>query len=102
MILESEDNELLRCLQRALQGNAIHVLRQASIEADRTQKIVHVRFECDQPSELDEMERLSLAATEIAADFPFPWTLDEQYSFATELAPLACVGFRRNDEPTQR
>lgn len=102
-MLKSEDNELLLlCLQRALQGNVIGGLRQASIEADRTQKIVRIRFECDQPSDLDEMERLSVAATEVAADFPFPWTLDEQYSFATKLAPLACVGFRRNDVPTQR
>jgi hypothetical protein len=101
-MLEDYDNELLRCLQRALQGNVIRGLRQASIEADRTQKIVHVRFECDKPSEMDEMESLSVAATEIAADFPFPWTLDEQYSFPAQLAPLACVGFRRNDLPTQR
>ena len=88
---------LLLSLQRALLGEVPASLRQASIEADPVLQIVRLRFEY---AELDDegQEGCSCAATEVIADFPAPWTLDEQHvvvAVPAALAPLANVAYLR-------
>lgn len=89
---------LLLSLQRALWGEVHPQLRQASIEADPEQKIVRLRFEYDgEPSE-QVQESGSCAATEVIADFPSPWQLDEQHvsvAHPGKLSPLAHIAYRR-------
>ena len=89
---------LLLSLQRALWGEVHPQLRQASIEADPEQKIVRLRFEYDgEPSE-QVQESGSCAATEVIADFPPPWQLDEQHVSVAQpgkLSPLTYVAYRR-------
>ncbi|MDQ0035089.1 hypothetical protein J2W30_002854 [Variovorax boronicumulans] len=86
---------LLLSLQRALIGNVDLNLRQVSIEADVTRKLVKIRFEHERAIGTDARERLSLIATEIIADLPAAWSLEEQYSEAHDLLPLTYVGYRR-------
>jgi len=89
---------LLLSLQRALLGEVHPLLRQASIEADSILRIVRVRFEYDgEPTGIPQ-ESCSIAATEVIADFPAPWQLDEQHIsvLATaRMTPLAHVAYRR-------
>jgi hypothetical protein len=89
---------LLLSLQRALLGEAHAQLRQASIEADVSSFLVRVRFEYDgEPSEAAR-ESCSCAATEVIADFPGPWQLDEQHAsvpMPQRLSPLAHVAYHR-------
>lgn len=80
---------LLLSLQRALLGEVHPDLRQASAEVDETNGAVLVRFEYDGlPSEASR-ESCSCAATEVIADFPAPWQLDEQHVFLPHPEPLA-------------
>jgi hypothetical protein len=89
---------LLLSLQRALLGEIHPQLRQASIEADEAVRSIRLRFEYDGiPSEAAR-ERCSCAATEVIADFPAPWELDEQHVVvqgSSALLPLAHIAFRR-------
>ena len=89
---------LLFSLQRALLGEVHPQLRQASIEADPINKIVRLRFEYDgKPSDVAR-ESGSCAATEVIADFPAPWDLDEQHVAAPypgNLSALAHVAYLR-------
>ena len=89
---------LLLSLQRALWGEVHPQLRQASIEADPGRKIVRLRFEYDgEPSE-QVRESGSCVATEVFADFPSPWQLDEQHVSVAQpgkLSPLARIAYRR-------
>lgn len=41
--------------------------------------IIRIRFEYDGTPDTDSRERCSCAATEVMADFPEPWQLDEQH-----------------------
>jgi hypothetical protein len=92
---------LLLSLQRALLGEVHPMLRQASIEADPALQIVRLRFEYDgEPSETVR-ESCSCAATEVIADFPAPWQLDEQHMAAPAgrpLSPLTHVAYRRAED----
>jgi len=75
-------------LQRALLGEVHAELRAASIEADPISKIVKLRFEyVGEPSE-EARECGSRAATEVIADFPAPWGIEEEH-FARPL-PAKC------------
>ncbi|WP_426787921.1 hypothetical protein, partial [Xanthomonas campestris] len=89
---------LLFSLQRALLGGVHPELRQASIEADPISKVIRLRFECDgAPSEAGR-ESCSSAATEVIADFPAPWRLDEHHLVRPSpgsLSSLAHVAYRR-------
>ncbi len=89
---------LLLSLQRALLGDVHPQLRQASIEADVVGHIIRLRFEYDGTPSDAAREICSLAATEIIADFPSPWDLDEQHVSAlasSGLSPLKHVAYRR-------
>jgi len=68
---------LLLSLQLALLGEAHPALRQASIEADPVLRVVRLRFEYDGEPIGISQESCSCAATEVIADFPAPWQLDE-------------------------
>ena len=97
----SLDNQaLLSSLQRALLGQIPSKLRQASAEVG-TGQTVCIRFEYDgEPSE-DGREFCSVAATEVIADFPTSWNLDEQHlanPLPGALSGLSVVAFRRNDQ----
>ena len=93
---------LLLSLQRALLGEIHHVLRQASIEADPSSRMVRLRFEYDGNPTDDARESCSSAATEVIADFPAPWQLDEQHvavPVPEPLSPLEFVAYRRAEAP---
>jgi hypothetical protein len=89
---------LLLSLQRALLGEIHPILRQASIEADPALQIVRLRFEYDGEPTETVRESCCCAATEVIADFPAPWQLDEQHvstPAGMPLSPLAHVAYRR-------
>lgn len=56
-----------------------------------------VRIRYEHHGELDARERdcLSRTSSEVIADFASAWSLEEQYSNSSTLAPLAQVGYRR-------
>ena len=97
----SLDNQaLLSSLQRALLGQIPSKLRQASAEVG-TGQTVCIRFEYDGEPSDDDREFCSVAATEVIADFPAPWELDEQHlanPVPGALNGLSVVAFRRNDK----
>ena len=81
--------DLIMSLQRALLGEVHPQLRMASIQADPFSKVIRLRFEYDgEPSE-EAQECASRAATEVIADFPEPWQLDDQHIACT--TPARCV-----------
>ncbi|MEB2185701.1 hypothetical protein VDS18_07270 [Xanthomonas campestris pv. campestris] len=89
---------LVLSLVRGLWGEVHPQLRQASIEADKNACIVRLRFEYDGEATGPAQESCSSAATEVIADFPATWDLDEQHvaaAFPGSLTPLEHVVFRR-------
>lgn len=98
MSANANRQDLLLSLQRALLGEIHPALRQASIEADPIAKVVRLRFEYDGPATGFAQESCSCAAAEVIADFPAPWTLDEQHLAASQPSPLSSlehVGYLR-------
>lgn len=94
---------LLFSLQRALLGAVHPCLRQASIEADTLRRVIRLRFEYAEADEKAQ-EDCAVAATEVIADFPDPWTLGDQHvvvPFPTALAPLAHIAYLRA-EPAEK
>ncbi len=93
-----DPQNLLWLLQRALLGEVHPQLRQASIEADPKNRVVKLRFEYDgEPSDLVR-ESCSCVATEVLADFPAPWELDEQHiavAFPQKLTGLNHIAYLR-------
>ncbi len=98
MISTVTPQTLLLSLQRALLGEVHPQLRQASIHADGLGRVVHIRFEYDgHPSDIVR-ESCSSAATEVIADFPGTWNLDEQHvsiPAPAKLSPLVHIAYRR-------
>jgi hypothetical protein len=89
---------LLRSLQRALLGEVHPSLRQASIDTDPVALVVRVRFEYDGDPTEAVRESCSSVATEVIADFPGSWQLDEQHVAVlapAATAPLAHVAYLR-------
>lgn len=89
---------LLLSMQRSLLGEVHPELLQASIEAEQTVQTVRLRFEYDGTPSDAARESCSCAATEVIADFPAPWQLDEQHvevNASTALQPSAHVAYRR-------
>ena len=96
--------QLLLSLQRGLLGEVRPQLRQASIEADEQGKIIRVRFEYDGAPNADAREGCSCAATEVIADFPAPWQLDEQHvsvAFPLRLSRLQYLAYLRAEPETE-
>ncbi|WP_198414585.1 hypothetical protein [Chromobacterium phragmitis] len=87
-------------LQRALLREVHPDIRQVSGELDSDKHIVRLRFEYDgQPSPLAK-ESYSCAATEIIADFPEPWQLNEQHVSVpspASLSALTLIAYRRQE-----
>ncbi|MCD5328414.1 hypothetical protein ACFFU8_12735 [Chromobacterium piscinae] len=93
------DSQFLQLsLQRALLREVHPDLRQVSGELDSNKHIVRLRFEYDgQPSPLAK-ENCSCDATEVIADFPAPWQLDEQHVSVpspASLFALTLIAYRR-------
>ena len=88
-------NSLLPSLKRALSGVVVSSLRQASIDADFTLQIVKILYEIAPAATAEDRDLLAVAAAEVIADFSLPWRIDERYSVAPTLSPLANVGYRR-------
>jgi hypothetical protein len=89
---------MLLSLQRALLGEVHPQLRQASIESSPFEKLVRVRFEYDGEPTPAVQESCSCAATEVIADAPSDWNLDEQHvarPAGTKLDPLELVAYKR-------
>ena len=76
-------------LMRALWGEVHAQLRQASIEADTKRNIVRLRFEYDGDPEQSVLASCTHAASEVIADFPSPWQLEEQHIAAQAPMPLS-------------
>ena len=94
----SSNSMLLLSLQRALLGEVHASLRQASIEADPALQMIRLRFEYDGEPSATAQESYSFAATEVIADFPAPWQLDEQHltvPASDPLSPLSHIAYRR-------
>lgn len=66
-------------LQRALLGEVHAQLRAASIQADPFRKLIRLRFEYDGDPSAEAHECGSVAATEVVADFPEPWSIEVEY-----------------------
>ena len=91
-------NFLLLAPQRALLGGVHPLLRQPSIEADTATFHLRLRFEYDGPPDEEAREAASISASEVMADLPGPWTLDEQHlavPLSQRLQGLAHIGYRR-------
>ena len=71
--------ELSMSLQRGLLGEVHAQLRAASIQADPFRKLIRLRFEYDGDPSQEARESGSVAATEVIADFPEPWGLEEEH-----------------------
>lgn len=75
----ASDDYLLLSTQRALLTHVTQALRSVSVEADAIRKIVFVRFIFErEPSESDR-DAASCAGTEIIADYPATWTIEEEF-----------------------
>ncbi|TXK59077.1 hypothetical protein FU658_14120 [Alkalisalibacterium limincola] len=71
--------DLRLSLMRALLGEVHPQLRTASIEADSPGQVVRVRFVYDGDPLPEVRQSCESAGTECLADFPAPWTIDEQH-----------------------
>ncbi|MBA8885946.1 hypothetical protein FHW12_000137 [Dokdonella fugitiva] len=92
---------MLLSLQRALLGEICADLRQASIEADATLRVVRVRFEFDGMPSATSRESCSCVAGMVLGDFPDDWTLDEQHESTPcpdRLSGLAHIGYLRGGD----
>ncbi len=93
---------LLLSLQRALLGAVHPQLRAASIEVEASAQVVRVRFEYEGAPAAAALESCSVAASEVLADFPAPWRLEEEHlavPVPAQLSPLAHVAFLRAERP---
>lgn len=89
---------LVLSAQRALLGAVHPQLRQVSIDADETKKLVSLRFEYDGKPQEEAQKSCSCAATEVIADFSAPWNFFEEHVSAPipfKLVPLRYVVYLR-------
>jgi hypothetical protein len=88
--------------QRALLGQVSASLRAVSVDADAG--TVYYRCIFDAPPLEDERELLSVAASEIIADFPAPYVIEEEYLYVPEpgrMEHLKYVVFLRYEKPIE-
>ena len=93
-----ESYALTLYLIRGLLGEVHPELRAASAELDASNYVVSVRFEYDGEPSDTARESCSCAATEVIADFPAPWHLDDQHVARPrpeKIEPLALLAYRR-------
>ena len=72
--------------QRALWGAITPNLR--AVSADIRGTVIRWRADFDLPPTEEELELLSVAATEVIADFPAPWTIDEEVRVIPSPTPM--------------
>jgi hypothetical protein len=75
----AEPEYALRSLQRALSAISYPQLRQASVEIDPVACMVRLRFEYDGTPEPDILDACQVAGTEVIADFPASWRIEEEH-----------------------
>ncbi len=93
-----EDHALTLSLVRGLLVEVHPELRAASAELDASRYVVRLRFEYDGEPSGAVRDSCSFAATEVIADFPAPWCLDEQHLVRPRpqpVKPLALLAYRR-------
>jgi hypothetical protein len=93
-----EDHALTLSLVRGLLGEVHPELRAASAELDASSFVVRLRFEYDGEPSCSARDSCSCAATEVIADFPASWSLDEQHVVSPRpqpVKPLALLAYRR-------
>lgn len=96
----AEPEYALRSLQRALSAASHPQLRQASVEMDPIACVVRLRFEYDGSPEPDVLDACQVAGTEVIADFPAPWRIEEEHRSVAVPAPLTVlrhVAYFRDD-----
>ncbi|MGJ8674261.1 hypothetical protein [Rubritalea sp.] len=71
----SIDTKIQMSAMRSLLGNVTPTLRSASIEVSET--TIFWRCIYDNTATKDDLELAQIAGTEIIADFPSPWDIDE-------------------------
>lgn len=90
--------------QRALWGQVPPSLRAVSMEIDRNRSTIYVRCIFDgEPSEYDR-ELLSVAATEVIADYSEPFTIEDEYIDITcpnPMSHLRLLIYLRHEVTTQ-
>nr|WP_218131196.1 hypothetical protein [Pseudomonas benzenivorans] len=94
---------LMLSTQRALLGAVHPQLRQVSIDADETKKLISLRFEYDGKPQEEAQESCSCAATEVIADFSAPWDIFEEHisvPMPLELVPLRYIAYLRAEPKT--
>jgi hypothetical protein len=101
-MFEPSRSHLLLSMQRALLGNVSPALRQASIEAKPSARVVRMRFEYAAEGSEWAQDLCSTAAAEVLSDLPADWDIEEEHLSVGDdapLRPLACVAYRRGEEP---
>ena len=93
--------DLILSLQRALLGEVRAELRAASIQAEPFRKLIKVRFEYAGSPSHEARESGSCAATEVIADFPAPWQIEEEHvsrAPPTKCEPLEHLVYLRHED----
>lgn len=83
-----EDIRLRLSAQRALLTHVTPRLRAVSLDCDASQHRVWVRFTFDGPPSESVRDAASCAGTEILADCPEGWDIDEEFVVSPAPAPM--------------
>ena len=94
------NRDVILSASRGLWGNVPPSLRAVSVDVDDQKVYFRCIFD-GVPSE-DDWEMLSCAATEVIADYPAPYTIDEEYlhiEYPNPMNHLRFMVFLRHEEP---
>src|SRR4051794_33650281 len=80
--------DLILSMVRALLGHITPQVRAVSAELDAARMVVRVRFVLDRDPDEDTLDAASCAATEVIAEFPSEWQLDEQHPIVPSPQPM--------------
>jgi hypothetical protein len=84
-----DDVRLQLSLQRALLTHVTPELRAVSAESDRVRRVVSLRFIFARPPSDSERDAASCSATEVIADHPDGWLLEEEYPVVPAGVPMS-------------
>lgn len=82
------EQDLLLSIQRALWGQVHASLRQVSADIDTATRTVLLRFEYDDSAGAASHDACRIVSTEVLADLPDGWTLDDEHVARPSIAPL--------------
>ncbi len=80
---------LLLSIQRALLGEVPPTLR--GVTVGWQDYVIQLRFYLDGPISEEDRGSMSCVATEVIADFPAPWMIDEEILRRDAPEPLECL-----------